>query len=216
MRFMLAVGILLSMIQTLSSQEQLFRDITIQCSFVNTPQINAANVTNLLTSKLDWWLQIDVAYKTADKSAGKGSNKRPEWLDDVTFKYEILLPGMDKEVTHLSGRTTFWSIPLDGKEHHDAAYVHPRFIQRYSPEIKTTASFAKDIHIKLSIELNGATIGGAFHPSKKARDVAELFLKATRDPKIIRVENSIFGRDKTPWAILNCDYYELIKVDSGR
>ncbi len=215
-RIVIFIGLLFSSAIEVYSQESMFKDVTMQCSFVNTPQINAANVTNLLSPKLDWWLEIDVSYKTLEKITGRGSNKKPEWLDDVTFKYEILLPGTDREITHLSGKTTYWSIPLDGKEHHDVCFVHPRFLQRYSPEIKTTASFAKDINIKLTIELNGALIGGAYHPTRKAKEVAELFQKATRDPKITRVDNSIFSRDKTPWAILNCDYYELIKVESGR
>lgn len=217
MRTIALICIICSIGTNLFSQEALFKDIIMNCSFVNTPQINAANVTNLLSGKLDWWLQIDVTYKTAEKISGKGTNKRPEWLDNVTFKYEILLPGAEKgEVTHLSGKTTFWSIPLDGKEHHDVAFVHPRFLQRYSPEIKTTPSFAKEINIRLTIELNGAIIGGSFHPTRKAKEAAEMFQKAARDPRITRVENSIFGRDKTPWAFLNCDYYELIKIETGR
>lgn len=197
-------------------KDSYFTDINITCTFENTPQINAANVAGLPVPKLDWWLQISVGYKTVEKSEGKGSNKRYAWLDDVTLQYEIILPSNDKKMVCLTGKITYWSIPMDGKQHHAVAFVHPRFLQRYSPEIKTTNTFAKEIPIKLSFVLNEATLTGAFHPSKKSDQIARLFQNVARDPNITRVNDSIFGRDKTPWRDLNYDYYELIKQDGRK
>ena len=187
--------------------------VDIKCSFVNTPQINAANVQGLGTN-LDWWLEIDVTYTTKSDFVGKGADQLPKWIDDMSIEYEILLPG--NRITHLSGKVAYWSIALDGKEHHAVAFVHPRFIQRYAPEIKTNTTTARKIPIKVSFILNSAPICGNYYPMKDAKSVAKDFAAVAKNPAINRVPNSIFGPDKTPWNYLNYDYYELIKSDNQR
>ncbi len=194
--------------------DELITKVDIKCSFVNTPQINAANVQGLGTN-LDWWLEIDVAYTMkSDFVGGKGANQLSKWIDDMSIEYEILLPG--NRITHLSGKVAYWSIALDGKEHHAVAFVHPRFIQRYAPEIKTNTTTARKIPIKVSFILNSAPIGGNYYPIKDAKSVAKDFAAVAKNPAINRVPNSIFGPDKTPWNYLNYDYYELIKSDNQR
>ena len=216
MRILVAsLFLLISLAPDIFSQQSFFQDASISCQFVNTPNNSADNVAGLPVSRPDWWLEIDVKYKTVDKSSGKGNNKIAEWMDDVTFEYDVLILGTTKPV-FLSGKVTYWSIPLDGKEHHAVAFVHPRFLQRYAPGIKTTQSFAREISMRVKFTLNSALVGGAFHPDKKAKDVAALFGKAATDPNIIRVQDSVYGKDKTPWNYLNYDYYELIKTDSRR
>lgn len=192
----------------------LIPSVDIKCNFVNTPQIVANNVQGLGTN-LDWWLEIDVTYTMKSDVIGKGVSQIPKWIDDMSIEYEILLPGTNK-MTHLSGKVTYWSIPLDGKEHHAVAFVHPRFIQRYAPEIKTNSTTAKKIPIKVSFILNSAPIGGNYYPIKDAKNVARDFMAVAKNPAINRIPNSIFGPDKTPWNYLNYDYYELIKSDSQR
>lgn len=209
-----AIFLLLSLCSYGQSADELITKVDIKCNFVNTPQIVANNIQGLGTN-LDWWLEIDVTYTMKSDITGKGSNTMSKWVDNMSIEYEILLPGANR-VTHLSGNVTFWSIPLDGKEHHDVAFVHPRFIQRYAPEIKTNSTTAKKIPIKVSFVLNKVTIGGNFYPMKEGTRIAKLFQDASKDVAIKRVENSIYGRDKTPWRDLNYDYYELIKSDSQR
>lgn len=197
-----------------SQEKSFFKDVEIDCKFVNTPQIRADNIASLPCPSLAWWIEIDVKYKTA------GTNKSNEWMDDVVFEYEMLLMTGKDEPVLLSGRITYWSIPMDGKEHHAVAFVHPRFVQRYAPALKVTSpSQAKDLNIRLAIKLNDALIGGALHPakSKESKDkVADLFKKVAVAPKLTRIKDSIYGIDKTPWSYLNYDYYELIKIEGGK
>ncbi len=208
LKLLLVVLSLSCCLSVFPQQQDFFKNFKIDCSFQQTPQINAPNVAGLPVAKLDMWLVINVTCTTVSKT---DKNRQPEWLDDVSFEYEVLVPGF-KGPVYLSGTTTYWAIPLDGKEHHSVGFIHPRFLQRYAPELKSTSpSAAKDTYIRIKVTMNQAIIGGAVNPERKAMEVANAFKKAATDPNILRVNDSVYGIDKTPWRDLNYDYYELIK-----
>jgi len=211
---LISILLVLSLYSYGQSATDLIPSVDIKCDFVDTPNIFADNVQGF-GMKPDRWLEIDVTYTMKSDFVGKGSNQLPKWIDDMSIEYELLLPGTNR-MTHLSGKVTYWSIPLDGKEHHAIAFVHPRFIKRYAPEIKTNSATAKKILVKVSFILNSAPIGGNYYPVKDAKNVAKDFMAVAKNPAINRVPNSIFGPDKTPWNYLNYDYYELIKSDNQR
>ncbi len=207
-----AFGILLaaafSACLSLSAQEEYFKNFKFDCQFQQTPQINVQNVAGIV-KEIEMWLVINVTFTTVSKT---DKNRQTEWLDDVSFEYEVLMRGEGNRAIYLSGSTTYWSIPLDGKDHHAVAFVHPRFLQRFAPDLKITPSVAKDMYIRLKVTMNQAIIGGAVNPERKAAEVANMFKAAARDPAITRVNDSIYCIEETPWRNLNNDYYELLKM----
>jgi hypothetical protein len=114
----------------------------------------------------------------------------------------------------LTGKIDYWAIPMDGKMHHAQAFVHPRFLQRYAPELKFRGRELKDLRIRLIVKFNDSGVGGGTNkpttrsdPSKIAKEVQQ----AIASVRTVKVKNSIFSRNETPWAILNIDFYELVK-----
>jgi hypothetical protein len=195
------------------AQEDFMKNFKFDCQFQETPQINAENVAGLV-KKIDKWMVINVSYQTVSRMDKTG--KQNMWMDDLSFEYEVLMPGEGNRAIYLSGTTTYWSIPLDGREHHAVAFIHPRFLQRFAPELKITPTVAKDMYIRLKVTMNQAIIGGAVNPERKAKEVIDVFKAAATNPNITRVNDSIYCMEDTPWRNLNNDYYELLKTDSRR
>ncbi len=91
-----AMFLVLSLHSYAQTGDEFITKLDIKCSFVNTPQINAANVPGQGVN-LDWWLEIDVAYTTrSDFVGGKGANQLSKWIDDMSIEYEVLLQAGDK------------------------------------------------------------------------------------------------------------------------
>jgi hypothetical protein len=194
---------------TLLAQGQApFQNVAVTAQFLQSPLYQVDGVAQAVTNAR--WLEIKVEF-TPVLIAAKGS-KLNEWMDDVAFEYEVLLPMDDKgsNYARLKGKVDYWSIPMDGKKHLADAFIHPRFIQRYAPGLKLNKSSLKNLYVKVTITAKGAVRGGQYYipRGKSVRDAEAMFAKATQ---ISPVEGIIFGRDKTPWVFVDLDQYELIK-----
>ena len=193
-------------VTNLFSQQRLFDKIKIIPRWVPDPGIQAGNNVNHGTNNEGRWLEIDIDYQA--------SVMRQGWLDDVVFKYDVLLPQTTKRKVVLSGKVTYWSILMDGKIHHAQAFIHPKFLLRYAPGLKMRKNELKKLRIQLTILQNESPVGmGVYLPSSKTTyaSVIKEIRAALAMRQTYKGAHSVFGRDQTPWGVLNTSYYELIK-----
>jgi len=206
-RTLSGVGALLFCAALNLSAQVYFRDVTIKPRWSVDPGFSAPNAIEHSSGKAMYWLEINVDYKTVPTKGG--------WMDNVVFKYDILLPAQKgAPPVVLTGQVAYWSIPMDGNVHHAQAFVHPRFLQRYASQLRFKPRELKDLRIRLTILFNDSPVGmGVSKPTTRTdpRTIVAEVAKALANMKTRKVKDSIFSRNETPWAILNLDYYELIK-----
>ena len=193
-------------VTNLFSQQRLFDNIKITPRWVPDPGIRADSAVSHPESNNLRWLELDIDYNTVAMKQG--------WLDNVVFKYDILLPQTTKRKVILSGKVTYWSIQMDGKTHHAQAFIHPKFLMRYAPGLRLRRSELKELRIQLTILQNESPVGiGVYQPSSKItyKVVIKEIRAALAMRQTYKSANSVFGRDETPWGVLNTSYYELIK-----
>ena len=206
--YSLVVGLFLCFSVSVSAQQSaLFKDLKINARWVYDPGFSSGNVPQYGTKTQLKWLQIDVDYTAA-------AMKRASWLNDVTIEYRILLPKSGRRRVILSGKVEYWAIAMDGESNHAQAFVHPRFLQRYAPGLKLKKKELKDIRITVSFIQNESVVGkGVYKPKSKMSATAlnRDLQRAMSDRSSIKINNSVFPRNETPWGIINLNYYELIK-----
>lgn len=205
-----ATGLTLFAAGLQAQQQKLFQGVTVTAEFVQAP-IYQASVNQIETNER--WIEIKVDYTTAVAAGGKTT-----WQDDVTVEYEVLLPKDEKgkDFVMLTGKVSYWSIPMDGKAHQAMAYIHPRFIQRYAPELKLSKGSLKFLFVKTKFTVNSAEVGGGYFlpRGRTSKDAGGMFQKAATMPGLTRVIDGVFGPDKTPWLFINPGLYEMIKQGS--
>jgi len=188
------------------SAQQLFTNIEVAPRWVMGPGIQSGSAIERGSALQMKWLQLDIDFKTVPIRAG--------WLDDVVFKYDILLPQTASKKVVLSGRIEYWSIKMDGQEHHVQAFVHPRILQRYAPGLRMRKSDLKDLRILVTVLKNDSPVGmGVYKPTTKTdpRTIKAAIDNAMKSMQTLKAKDSVFGRNETPWGVLNVSYYELIK-----
>ncbi len=202
----LVIGIFLFAVTSLFSQKALFENIKITPRWSIRPEFAVNNVITRGTNTQSRWLQIDVDYTSvAMKQA---------WLDDVIIKYDILLPQTSIKKVVLSGQIQYWSLAMDGEINHAMAFVHPRFLQRYAPGLRMKKGDLKDLRILVTFIQNDSTIAMGFYKFKSKTTLKSVRTEigaALQNRTTFKVKDSVFGRDETPWGVINVDYYELIK-----
>lgn len=126
------------------------------------------------------WLVVEAEFTTV-----------PEVIDELTFKYSILLNGQ-----LLVGEVTHVNIPK-GKEHFSVAYVSPRTIDRFMGGKGLNAAAVENIKVEVS---------------KQGQVLSEKALKPTAIPNVAQVTGMILNKTETPFAPLYWDRYEAIKA----
>jgi hypothetical protein len=196
----------------------LIKDIEIKLKFVDSPQISAGNVSPYNDSKTKW-LNIELIYTTeAIKNKESGNS---EWLDDFSIQYEILVDSFfkgKKVPALLSGTVKYWTVEMNGEKHYAEAFVHPSFIKRYfDPSMKIKGNTAEKIFARITFyDKERRPIARSFNvPKGLSEDKVQGFFKVAEDSLgVLRVENVVFPRTKTPWGNLNTDRFEVIKEET--
>ena len=134
------------------------------------------------------WAELAVQYDT-----------EPEWLDEVTFQYYVLLRGQTStDYTLLKGVVTYVDVER-GRAHQGVAYVRPAALTRYG-EIVGVA-----VEAKVKGEVVGTLSEGRIGPSKP------LPLEWWKNPNLTPKEGYILDKSKTPFLLINFDNYEALK-----
>lgn len=190
-----------------------FGNVDIKASVVYDPGFTGPNVKLVPVKKSLQWIQFDIDYQAVAKT--NKTTKSIAWLDDVTMKYDILLPQVPgKPRVVLSGKVEYWALPLDGETHHAQVFIHPQILKRYVPDLKLTKGKLKELRLRLTFEMNESPVGVGVMKAKASTNESEVYKeiqKALLSPSTLKVKDAIYNRNETPWGIINLSYYELIK-----
>lgn len=196
------LAVLLSMLAlSVAQAQQLSRDFAIANitpDLVTTPEYNFNfGPKNKKVQKNKDWLEVEVSFDWQPRE------KKPEFLDELTFNYYILLNNKSRENpqgTLLTGSVTHVAIP-QSKAMNSVMYVSPRTLERFfEGKIPTSASSA--------IVDVGVTI------TKQGQLVAESSWKGKGQwwSTLQQVNGYVLNKNETPFAPLAWDYYEAIKA----
>ena len=151
-------------------------------NFVSTPQFSYSGAQQYPTNQRDRWLEVEVEFAAA-----------PEFTDDLTFKYFILLNGklLTGEVTHTNVAA--------GRENRSVMYVSPRTLARFMGKNGITPNGVQNIAVQIL---------------QKGAIKDELsFNRATGQwyAGLAPVSGFVLNKNETPFAPLYWDRYEQIK-----
>ncbi len=170
------------------------------------------------------WLRVKYLFNTDEAKDPAGDIK---WVDDVTVKTEVLIPSKSKgkkSVALLVGDTTYAGIKRDGGKHQGRMFIAPYFFDRYMrPADSSIAdSDVKDFKVAVSFSTSTAELGQVYlHDGRVVTSEDKNFNSVKRywmqcrsaSSDMVQVyEGTVFSADKTPWAYINSDSYEYIKV----
>ncbi len=190
-----------------------FKNTDVTASVEYDPGFDPPNVKAVAMRKPLQWIQIDVEYTTESRIDPR--TKEVAWLEDVTMKYDVLLPEVTgKPRVILSGQVEFWAIPLDGEKHYAQTFIHPQILRRYVPDLKLSKSSMRDLRVLVSFEMNQSPVGYGFMKTKSTSTIEQIggeVRRALASPATIKAKDAIFSRSETPWGIVNLSHYELEK-----
>jgi hypothetical protein len=157
--------------------------VKISPAVVHTPdyQLNSGDVKR--TGKVGQWLEVEVNFSA-----------RPEYTDELTFKYYILFAGklLEGEVTHID-------IPK-GRDLYSVMYVSPRAMAKLLDGRPLTGIEIENVGVQI---LN------------KGQLVAEKSFKPTGSAEwwqqMQQITGLVINKSETPFAPLFWDRYEVIK-----
>lgn len=133
------------------------------------------------------WAELTVQYDTD-----------PEWLDEVSLQFFVLLRGkVAPEFTLLKGMMTYVDVAR-GSKHSGIAYVRPAALARFG-EIVGVAVEAKVKGEIVSVLSEGRLSGKA------------LPVEWWKNPNLSPKDGYIVEKSKTPFALVSFDDYEALK-----
>lgn len=153
-------------------------------------------------SKNKDWLEVEVSFDWQPR------DPKPDFLDELTFNYYILLNNKNRENpqgTLLTGSVTHVAIP-QSKAMNSVMYVSPRILERFFEGKSPNTASAAVVDVGVTITKPGVTAPLAFSSWKGK---GEWWSPMTGTP------NYVLNKNETPFAPLAWDYYEAIKARSA-
>ncbi len=175
-----------------------FNIVKISPDLVTTPEYSFNyGPKNKKVARNKDFLEVEVSFDWQPKSA------KPEFLDELTFNYYILLNNKSRENpkgTLLTGSVTHIAIP-QAKAMNSVMYVSPRTLERFFEGKSPTTASAAVVDV-------GVTI------TKQGQLVAEASWKGRGQwwSELQQVSGYVLNKSETPFAPLAWDYYEAIKM----
>jgi hypothetical protein len=169
--------------------------------FTTTPEYNFSyGPKNKRVTKNKDFLEVEVSFDWQPR------DKKPEFLDELTFNYYILLNNKSREnpqETLLTGTVTHVAIP-QATSMNSVMYVSPRTLERF---------FAG----KAPNNVTAAVVDVGVTITKQGQLVAEASWKGRGQwwSNYQQVSGYVLNKSETPFAPLAWDYYEAIKTKSG-
>lgn len=151
-------------------------------NLIATPEFNYSGAGSYHTNSRDRWLEVEVEFSAL-----------PEFTDELTFKYYILLSGK-----LLTGEVTHVNIPA-GKDLRSVMYVPPRTFTRLLGNRSVTANVVENIAVQVLQQ------GAVKDELSLARARPQWF--AT----LPQLNGLVLNKNETPFAPLYWDRYEQIK-----
>jgi hypothetical protein len=185
MRNVLFILVIVLVIRTAGAQTRAAADFQltkITKNLISTPQFAYTGAEQYQSNQRDRWLEVE-----AEFAAG------PEFTDELTFKYFILLNGalLAGEVTH--------SNVAAGRENRSVMYVSPRTLARFNGNRPVTPTLVQNIAVQIVQQ------GAIKSELSLLRSPAQWYAAM---PK---VTGFVLNKNETPFAPLFWDRYEQIK-----
>jgi hypothetical protein len=172
------------------------------------------------------WLVISVNF-TPGVSSEKGARAKVEklvggWADGVVMNVCVAFPSGKKAYGFMTGRTVFQSLPLNARPRTAIMLIPPQTLDRYLPlrgssGMEVIANKRDFIVEVVFLDRKGKELGRGYYGNLLGRKLDEQIAKfeALKDGKRgSEIKGVILSKDKTPWAFVNYDSYDLIKTDS--
>ncbi len=159
-----------------------FQITKISKNLVATPQYTYTGAQQFPANQRDRWLEVEVDFAAA-----------PEFTDDLTFKYFILINGK-----LLTGEVTHTNIAA-GKENRSVMYVSPRTLARIMGNRAVTAASVQNVAVQIFQQ------GAVKSESSADRAAPQWFAPMPH------VAGFVLNKNETPFAPLYWDRYEQIK-----
>ena len=181
-----------------AQQNTEFQIVRITPDLVTTPEYSISyGPKNKKVPKNKDFIELEVSFDWQPKA------KLPQFLDDLTLNYYILLNNKSKEYpkgTLLIGSVTHTAIP-QAKGMNSVMYISPRTLERFfdGKAPSTVSSAIVDV---------GVTV------TKQGQLVAEKSWKGKGQwwSSLEQVNGYVLNKNETPFAPLAWDYYEAIKA----
>ena len=160
-----------------------FQISKISRNLVTTPQFTYTGAQQYQANQRDRWLEVEVEFGAA-----------PEYTDELTFKYFILLNGklLTGEVTHTNVAA--------GRDNRSVMYVSPKTIARLMGNRPVTANTIQNIAVQIVQQ------GAVKHELSLERAQPQWFTS------VPQVAGFVLNKNETPFAPLYWDRYEQIKA----
>jgi len=185
----------------------------IKPELVDTPKLSAGGYTKKSPARPEKWLEVEVTFDRNEIA------KAPKFSGDLVFTYYLLLKNEgvteDRKPTLLTGSVTHVHVPLE-KGLHAVAYVSPRTLAKFfdgkvPPNAQQTL-LSVGVEVKgesglFAIETWQGKLGGT--------PQAPVGWWTDGAAKYTTVPGFVLGKDKTPFASLEWDYFEQVKPQAG-
>ena len=182
--------------------------------------INGFNVSN--TNKE--WMVINLSYKMPSRPS-RVKNKPYSFLDNPYIEWEVLSHlyiGKKRVLGKLTGKTTYWAIPIDGKKHKALAVVPPIVMERYFlTKGKIMTALNKSIYVKATLYTSDGRVLATWFSSNSAgkkgssdrSNIKGLFRKIDNKQDVVTIKGAIYPKNKSAWSFINIQQYDLIKEE---
>lgn len=151
-------------------------------NLISTPQFAYTGAEQYQSNQRDRWLEVE-----AEFAAG------PEFTDELTFKYFILVNGM-----LLAGQVVHSNVAA-GRENRSVMYVSPRVLARFNNNRPVTTTTVQNIAVQIVQQ-------GAIKS-----ELSLLRAPAQWYAAMPQVAGFVLNKNETPFAPLFWDRYEQIK-----
>ena len=190
--------------------------IKIAREFVKAPVFTVSRTYGKVDKQSDSrWLQFLVSYTPVSS----GSNVA--WEDDLSAELIVLLPAKKGKgygnVVMFTGTQVLYSVPGDKNTHYLLFLIPPVVLSKYT-------SFAKYDNRTLDSTVyaavifrrgsNNQVIAAGYAPMKNKSDseIAKVFDQYYSSKfRVMKVENGILPKEKSPWQWIDTDYFDLPK-----
>lgn len=152
-------------------------------NLISTPQFTFTGAEQFQTNQREKWLEVEVDFAST-----------PEFTDELTFKYYILLNGK-----LLTGEVTHTNIPA-GRENRSVMYVSPRTLARFMGNRPMLPNSVQNIAVQIVQQ------GAVKDEMSLAKTQAGWY------STMAQVPGFVLNKNETPFAPLYWDRYEQIKT----
>lgn len=181
--FVLSTLVLTEVLQGQTRPASEFQLTKINRNLVSTPEFTYTGAQQYPTNQRDRWLEVEAEFAAV-----------PEFTDELTFKYFILLNGklLTGEVTHTNVAA--------GRENRSVMYVAPRTLARFMGNRAMTPNAIQNIAVQIVQQ-------GAIKSELSVVRAQPQWYAA-----MPQLTGFVLNKSQTPFAPLYWDRYEQIKA----